>query len=357
MYLLINCVEIAEPLARQMLTRRLTKIQPQWHNTTAYIEKCNTKFNKTGLIEIDFSKVNELLRQDLNLYTLKIKTKYKKTYRKLVNWLSENLHQFDSAYIDQLMLESNSNSLVKTTGPMLSDSTQFIRSAAGIDLSKPMLLRNILNNEKIIGEKIKNHYPFWFIDSGYTNFLTSGQKPWHRLVSNHIHHNISDRPYPADRLGNLSCFPRPWRSNGSAILVVENSEYHYKMFGTTLKQWKTDIAAQLSQYTDRSVQFRAKPMNKKTRDSLYELLKQSDYYCVITDASTAAIEAIWAGIPIITLGQHITTPVAKTSIQDINTLYRGPIGDWLCALTYHQFTAKEFSNGTAVGLMKEYYHD
>jgi hypothetical protein len=357
MYLLINRVEIAEPLARQMLIRHLIKVEPQWENTTAYIEKCNTKFSKTGLMEIDFSKVNELLRLDIDSHTIKIKTKYKKTYRKLVNWLSENLHQFDSGYIDQLMIESNSKSLVKTIGPMLSDSTQFIRSVAKIDLSEPMLLRNILNNEKIIAKKIKNHCPFWFIDSGYTNFLTPGRKLWHRLVRNHIHHNMSNRFYPADRLINLPCFPKPWRSDGKTILVVENSEVHYRMFGTTLESWRSQVSAEIARYTDRPVQFRSKFIDRKTRDSLYELLTTSDYYCVITDASAAAIESIWAGIPVITLGQHITTPVATTSIENIEDLYRGPIGDWLCALTYHQFTAKEFGNGTAVSIMKEYYND
>jgi len=101
--------------------------------------------------------------------------------------------------------------------------------------------------------------------------------------------------------------------------------------------------------------FRPKDLDRKTRDNLYEHLQESDYYCVITDASASAMEAVWAGIPIITLGRHISTTVARTRLSDINDLYRGPIGNWLCALSYSQFTEKELYNGTALKLIKKYH--
>jgi hypothetical protein len=80
-----------------------------------------------------------------------------------------------------------------------------------------------------------------------------------------------------------------------------------------------------------------------------------NYYCVITDASASAVEAVWAGIPIITLNRHISTPVACTELSKINDLYRGPIGNWLCALSYSQFTTKELYNGTALELIEKYH--
>jgi hypothetical protein len=91
---------------------------------------------------------------------------------------------------------------------------------------------------------------------------------------------------------------------------------------------------------------------------VYELLKDNpnDYYCVISESSVAAIEAIWLGIPVITLKQHVSAPVARTQISDINNLYRGPIGDWLCALSYCQFTKAEMLNGTAAKITRKFYH-
>jgi hypothetical protein len=161
--------------------------------------------------------------------------------------------------------------------------------------------------------------------------------------------------FPADRLNLLPSMPTPWRNNNGAILVIENSEYHHQMFGTTLSAWREQVQAELKKYTNRTIIFRPKELNRKIRDSLYDILQNSDYYCVITDASAAAIEAVWAGIPIITLRQHISTSVARTSLSDIDNLYRGPIGDWLCALSYSQFTEKEMYNGTALKLIKKYH--
>ena len=142
---------------------------------------------------------------------------------------------------------------------------------------------------------------------------------------------------------------------GKAILVVESSERHYRLFGTTLQAWRDMIKSQLSIVTKRPIIFRSKSDDKKNRDSLYQHLLDSDYYCVISDASAAAIEAVWAGVPIITLNRHFSVPVARTKLQDIDDLYRGPIGDWLCALTYSQFTRQEMFDGTAWQIIEKYH--
>jgi hypothetical protein len=138
-------------------------------------------------------------------------------------------------------------------------------------------------------------------------------------------------------------------------LVIENSSKHHELFGTTLEAWRENIIQQLSQHTDREIVFRPKQDDRKTRDSLYQHLMDCNYYCVITDASTSAVEAVWAGIPIITLNRHISTPVACTQLSEINDLYRGSIGNWLCALSYRQFTTKELYNGTALELIEKYH--
>jgi hypothetical protein len=86
-----------------------------------------------------------------------------------------------------------------------------------------------------------------------------------------------------------------------------------------------------------------------------DLRDDKDVYCVISDSSAAAIEAIWLGIPVITLGRHISSAVARNDLGQINDLYRGSIGDWLCALTYSQFTKKEMYDGTALKIVKEHH--
>jgi hypothetical protein len=344
-------------LAKRILAQHLKKIEPTWENTTAYLEKTNKRMEKSNLIEIDFPMLNGLLQKDVQEYKDVIVVEYKKKYRPLIRWLTENFKtiNIDRNYLLNSYLDSGAKNFVKTLGQQITDQPVWALPGDPIPDDQTVVLRNIINNEPVIQHRLANRLPFWFVDTGYTNFLT-GKKLWHRLVENHVHHSLSKKSYfPADRLHLLPSMPTPWRNNDGAILVVENSEYHYQMFGTTLSAWREQVQIELEKHTNRTVAFRPKELNCKTRDSLYDILKNSDYYCVITDASAAAIEAVWTGTPIITLGHHISTPVARTRISDVNDLYRGPIGNWLCALSYSQFTEKEMYNGTALKLIKKYH--
>jgi hypothetical protein len=356
-YLLLNHDEAVTGLAKRILAQHLKKIEPAWANTIDYLEKTNQRMEKSGLIEIDFDTLNGLLRQDLEEYKDSVVIEYKKKYRPLIRWLGKNFKNInvDRDYLLSRYINSTTKNFVKTLGQQLTDQPIWVLPGDPISDDQLVVLRNIINNEFVLQHRLANHLPFWFIDSGYTNFLT-GKKHWHRLVANHIHHSLSKKSYfPADRLHLLPSMPTPWRNDGDAILVVENSEQHYQMFGTTLSAWREQVRTELQKYTDRAVIFRPKELNRKIRDNLYEHLQKSNYYCVITDASSAAIEAVWTGIPIITLGRHVSTTVARTRLSDINNLYRGPVGNWLCALSYSQFTEKEMYNGTALKLIKKYH--
>ena len=357
MYLLLNHDEAVIGLAKRILAQHLKKIEPAWTNTTAYLEKTSTRMAKSGVIEVDFVTLNGFIRQDVEEYKDSIVTEYKKKYRPLIRWLAENFKNINVGrdYLLYKYINSNAKNFVKTLGQQLTDQPVWALPGDPIPDGLTVVLRNIINNEPVLQHRLAAQLPFWFIDSGYTNFVT-GKKLWHRLVENHIHHLLSKKSYfPADRLHLLPSMPTPWRDTGDAILVVENSEQHYQMFGTTLSAWREQVRTELQKYTNRAVIFRPKELNRKIRDNLYEHLQESNYYCVVTDASAAAIEAVWAGIPIITLGRHISAPVARVNLSEINNLYRGPIGDWLCALSYSQFTEKEMYNGTALKLIKKYH--
>ena len=357
MYLLLNHEELVIGLARRMLAQHLKKIQPEWTATNEYLAKMKKKQDKSGLIEIDFATVNECLKKDIQTYIDHVITEYKKKYRPLIVWLGNNFDRVDvnRRYLLDSYINSNAKHFVKTVGQQLTDQPVWTIVGDPVPDNQPVIIRNIINNEALLQHRLANRLPFWFVDSGYTNFIT-GKKQWHRLVANHIHHKpIKTRYYPADRLHLLASMPAPWRDSGDAILVVENSAKHHELFGTTLDAWRENIIQQLSQHTDREIVFRPKQDDRKTRDNLYQHLMDCNYYCVITDASTSAVEAVWAGIPIITLNRHISTPIACTELSQVNNLYRGPIGNWLCALSYSQFTTKEFYNGTALELIEKYH--
>ena len=92
-----------------------------------------------------------------------------------------------------------------------------------------------------------------------------------------------------------------------------------------LKTWKYDVAKELRKYTDKRIRFRSKAPKKK-RTNLHKELLNDDYYCVVNINSNAATEAIWAGVPAITLDRHITNPVTRNKLSDINDLFRGNLG-------------------------------
>jgi hypothetical protein len=195
--------------------------------------------------------------------------------------------------------------------------------------------------------------PFWFIDSGYTNFIEPNKK-WHRLTRNHLHFNQSFVA-PTNRLSNFTSFPQPWRKDGAKILIVEPGEFAAGIFHVDTKSWGQQVAEELKKYTDRPIEFRSKT-NKKTRTSLYQQLLDGDYYCTISINSNSAVESIWAGVPAITLDKHVSNAVTRNNLSQINDLYYGPLGDWLAWLSYCQFTFDELMDGTALDIVRQYHN-
>lgn len=355
MQVIVNRDELMEPLAKLMLIQAYKKQPIQYNELNTYLNKVQKRLDKTGLLDANFDEVNGMIYKELSKYKDKLVTDYKANYRPLVHWLSDNFSRLnlDNNQLIAWYTESTHKGFTKNIARHISENNSFV---VVDDYVTTSLIRNIINNEESIRSRILAGREFWFTDSGYTNFISSKGKPWHRLVHNHIHQSLAHMNFPADRLPLLESMPRPWRTTGNKILVVESSDNHYRMLGTDRNTWRDTITNELKKHTDRPVEFRAKNMDRKTRDSVYNLLMESDdYYCVISDSSAAAVEAVWAGVPIITLNRHITTPVARTQISDINELYRGPVGDWLCALTYSQFTKKEMQNGAAWKIIQKYH--
>ncbi len=249
-------------------------------------------------------------------------------------------------------MNSDQQYFIKTVGQQIDPTATMIRRRDFSNSIEDCLLRNTVGNEHIIVDKIDNNLPFWFIDSGYTNFIEPNKK-WHRLVRNHLHFN-RNFVAPADRLDIFPSFPRPWRRNGSKILIVEPGEFAAGIMHVEAKSWGQKVADELKKYTDRPVEFRSKT-NKKTRTSLYQQLVTGDYYCTVSINSNSAVESIWAGVPAITLNIHVSNAVTRNSLSQINDLYYGPLGDWLAWLSYCQFTFEELMDGTALDIIRKYH--
>ena len=226
------------------------------------------------------------------------------------------------------------------------------------------LIRNILNNEDLLRNKIKNNYPFWFVDSGYTNFTRDSEnKVYQRLCRSDTHAEMPKHVFPMNRLLQLVIdsrgrldgfkFPQHWRTVGDTVLIIPPSNHVCSVYGLDQDKWINQQQKKLKQVTDKKIVIRQKIGTRKDRVTLYkDLLDDQSVYCVVGYNSNALTEAVWAGVPIITLGKHITNPVSRNSIDKINNLYRDDISQWLCYLSYSQFTNKELLDGTAKKIME-----
>jgi hypothetical protein len=301
-------------------------------------------------------KLEKILYRELTDYVGKIWQLMDQSQAQYFKIIHENMDQVLKALGTERVLsmykKSKMQNFVKSTGLTISKDAELVRRQDFTDYQQDCVIRNTTGNEQLLVQKIDNQYPMWFIDSGYTNFLETNKK-WHRLVRNHIHHDQMFEA-PVDRLANFPSFPRPWRESGEKILIIEPGPFAASIFHVDLKTWKYDVERELKKYTDKKIVFREKA-EKKIRTSLMEELHNEDYYCVVSINSNAATEAIWSGIPVITLDRHITTPVSRSKLSDINNLARPHLARWLCALSYSQFTQEELYDGTAIKIARKYH--
>jgi hypothetical protein len=300
--------------------------------------------------------IRKSITKDLRLWFDNINTtldEFKsKDFELLHTHIEQSIERLGEDTILENYKKSSKTNFVKSTGLNIDPDAEFIRRKNFNDYDADCLIRNTVGNEDLLIQKIDNQYPFWFIDSGYTNFLEPNKK-WHRLVRNHLHYgNYFDAP--VDRLGNFKEFPRQWREDGETILVIEPGPFAAGIFHVDLKTWKYEIEKELRKFTDKKIKFREKAP-KKERTPLFKELLEEDYYCLININSNAATEAIWAGVPAITLDKHITNFVSRNKISDINNLYKGSLGNWLAMLSYSQFTYEELITGKAYEIFLKYH--
>jgi hypothetical protein len=319
-------------------------------------EQAKRKFNLDKMREKFKAKLHRGVEKDLRDYVRKVKDQLERSrdqnYKLVVSNVKYFIEKLGEDAIIESYKKSNSKNFVKSFGEALDPSAELIRRHRFTNYSEDCLIRNTVGNEELLISKIDNNYPFWFIDSGYTNFLEPNKK-WHRVVRNHLHSNKLFEA-PVDRLDSFKKFPQPWRTGGDQILIIEPGPFAANIFHVDLKTWKYDVEKELRKYTDKKIVFREK-INKKTRTNLYQHLLDEDYHCLVNINSNAATESIWAGVPVITLDKHISNPVSVNSLSQINNLATPHLAKWLCALSYSQFTFDEVVNGTALKLFKKYH--
>jgi len=359
MYLLLSNKEIIDFLIEKIdYAKKFANVPISWTETEEYISSIDEKYLVGEKFIPKFKqRVAALVESDLFNHIKLIEELIKKEKKKNFNLINNNIDYFvDTLGKDKILdfyLKDKKKNFVKSTGLHIDSQAQLIRRSDYSDNTKNCLFRNMDGNEEMLLDKMSRNLPFWFIDTGYTNFLNGKNKIWHRLVKNNLHHSTYFEA-PVDRLGIFESFPLPWRNGGDKILIIEPGEFSAKTFAIDIASWKKNIISELKKYTDKKIVIREK-LSKTVRTNLYNELCDDDYYCVININSNAAVESIWAGIPVITLGKHISNSVSRSKISDVNNLYKPHLAQWLCMLSYSQFTYEELINGIAVNIVKQHH--
>jgi hypothetical protein len=154
-------------------------------------------------------------------------------------------------------------------------------------------------------------------------------------------------PQPPDhaRLKALGVTARPWKKDGSHIVIVEQSEHFLSLVNA--KHWLLRVLRDLKQHTDRPLRVRCWERDKaKASSSLHADLKNA--WALVTHMSAAANEALLAGIPVFVSGRCAATPMASGELDQIDTP-RYPDGreDWSAGLAGMQWTLDELRSGMA----------
>lgn len=228
------------------------------------------------------------------------------------------------------------------------------------DSSAPLVLRGIMKH-KIIKRCWQDRRQFYYMDSGYLGNRPSmvnphGWKFWHRIVSNDLQHSaVIDRP--ADRLQQLHIKIRPRQNHCRDILIVAPDEKPCAFYGITLEQWLQTTVDTIKKYTDRPIRMRERPASRWHRKTQLPEEWLNDVHAVVTFNSTAATEAILAGVPVfVTAPANAARPVSNTDLSMIETPWfpdSDQIYKWACHLAYGQFHTTELADGTALRILKE----
>jgi hypothetical protein len=270
---------------------------------------------------------------------------------------------FDDEFIKETLAKSAKATLVETS--------HFRKNP--IDFSNSIFFIRGVTNNKYCVEIIKNNSIFFYIDTGYFGNINSyygigeiRKKYFHRVVLNKMQLNTlthkDDKRYlkilefiKKDYGVSEKDFLKPWKVNGSKILICPPSDKVASVFGIKNDKWITDTVEEIKKYSDREIIIRTKPQSRSERvgSNPIQSVLDDNIFILVTYNSIAATEAIIHGIPAITLGPNAASNVSINNIKDIEQPIYPDRQLWLNNLAYGQFHVSELKDGTAWEYLQE----
>lgn len=177
-------------------------------------------------------------------------------------------------------------------------------------------------------------------------FFDAGREAYFRVGVNALQ-TWSKKPSDGERFKALGVTIQPWRTHpndGAIYICPQSAEFMRVHHGAAT--WIDDTFAQVQKRTKRPAILRWKQDGEPFR----AVLQRS--FLVVVHSSAAAIEALLAGIPVITTDPNCAAAELATPMDEINSPRR-PDGrlEWAMRLADSQWTLAEFANGFAWNAM------
>ena len=124
-----------------------------------------------------------------------------------------------------------------------------------------------------------------YADNGY---LRPGKSGHFRITRNALQHDGAGDASP-DRLERLGLEIKPWRKDGSHVLVCPPDAIYGQLWGLDHAKWLQDVLATLRSATDRPVLVRDRSKAGSATEPFAAALRGA--WALVTCASNAAVEA------------------------------------------------------------------
>lgn len=209
-----------------------------------------------------------------------------------------------------------------------------------------------------------------YIDKGYTRCCPKG-RPYYKLVLN---------GFNRDDLGTLNCRDdrlkklggdikkyRQSKDNTPIVIAGSSAKFHEFAGLTNPLDYTTKLYKALRKKTTHPIIYRPKPSYKdaveiegmrfsRPPETLQDLFTKG-VHALITYGSNAGVDAMFAGVPVVSLTDLcVTSNISSTTIDEINEPFvpdNKQRYQWLSDLTYQQWTIEEMASGEAWGHIRK----
>ena len=209
-------------------------------------------------------------------------------------------------------------------------------------------------SEKVIWECQKRNHEFYYMDHAYfyptRDYMPGKYGQLYRVVKNQMQLNKIVELTNKDKKRIQKYKPitfNGWKF-GTHILVCPPTPAICRLYHIDEQMWIDVTLAELRRFTDRQIIVRKK-------NETQPLTKQLEgCHALVSMQSTAAIEAVLAGVPVFCNGVSQSYPVSEKLEHIENPFYADKelIDLWIDSLLSCQFNLEEFKNGVAYEAVK-----